>query len=79
MIYMKRGTEKDESFGLRHQLPSGVVSEIPEGHLRAGGVMNVKHYSRSRCLNQKCYRRIGALSRPIGVISAGKSDALNPP
>ena len=37
MIYMKRGTEKDESFGLRHQLPSGVVSEIPEGHLRAGG------------------------------------------
>ncbi|MBE3137461.1 MAG: hypothetical protein IMZ43_08765 [Thermoplasmata archaeon] len=28
-----------------------------------------------RCLNQKCYRRIGALSRPIGVTSAGKSDA----
>ncbi|MBE3143980.1 MAG: hypothetical protein IMZ61_08665 [Planctomycetes bacterium] len=42
-------------------------------------LMNVKHYSRSRCLNQKCYRRIGALSRPIGVISAGKSGAFNPP
>lgn len=37
MLYMKRGTEKDESFGLRHELSSGVVSEVPEGHLRAGG------------------------------------------
>ena len=34
---MKRGTEKDESFGLRHELPSGVVPEIPEEDLRAGG------------------------------------------
>ena len=34
---MKRGTEKDESFGLRHELPSGVVPEIPEENLRAGG------------------------------------------
>ena len=37
VLYMKRGIEKDESFGLRHQLSFGEVSEVPEGHLRAGG------------------------------------------
>ena len=31
-----RGHETDESFGLRHGLPSGLVSEIPEKDLRAG-------------------------------------------
>ena len=33
---MKRGTEEDESFGLRHELSSGTVSEVPEKDLRAG-------------------------------------------
>ena len=32
-----RGDQEDESFGLRHELSSGVVSEVPEEDLRAGG------------------------------------------
>jgi len=34
---MNRGAETDESFGLRHELSSGLVSEIPEEDIRAGG------------------------------------------
>src|SRR4030042_1856320 len=32
-----RGIAKDESFGLRHMLSSGLVPEIQEEDLRAGG------------------------------------------
>jgi hypothetical protein len=32
-----RGDQADESFGLRHGVSSGVVSEVPEEDLRAGG------------------------------------------
>lgn len=55
-------------------------STIFIGHVRIAraGVMNVKHSSRSRCLNQECYRRIGPLSRPTGVAPAVKSGSFRP-
>ena len=32
-----RGDKTDESFGIRHELPSGVVSEIQEENISKGG------------------------------------------
>jgi hypothetical protein len=86
---MNRGTEKDESFGLRHELPSGVVSEVPEGHIRAGGgpgtsetdgpgdLRGVRHRDSGNGDDEGPYTSSGVVSA-VSVDRGGREDHQEP-